>query len=136
MFVVLGFTIFRPLSCQTLKALYSPLRNPLRLSASRHVHTMQVPYSGPPTYETIARRFSSSQPDPQAFFSRKCQQEALERGEFTEIHDVDPGYSPDPTEYDVMLTGITYGKPGSTIAEELGIPYLSQTTEADANEVA
>jgi hypothetical protein len=122
--------MFRSASRQIAKALPRS-----RILTSRPVHTIPVPYSGPPSYDTIRRRFSLSHPDPQDFVIRQRQQEALERGEFTDIHDVDPEYSPDPTEYDVLLTDITHGKLESTIAEELGIPYLSKATEADAKEV-
>lgn len=60
---------------------------------------------------------------------------ALDRGEFTDIHDVDPEYSPDLTEYDVWLTDITNEELESKIAEELSIPYFSKATEADTKEV-
>ena len=94
---------------------------------------MQLPYTGSPSYETIARRFSSPQVDPQAYFTLKQQQKGKDRGEFVDIHDVDPEYSPGPNEYDVLFSDVTHAKLQSTIAEQLGIPYLSEV--ADAKEV-
>jgi hypothetical protein len=119
--------MFRLLSRQAFKAVPRP---GLRLSASRHVHSMQAPYSGPPSYDTIFRRFSSNV-DPQAYFTRKRQQEAKERGEFIDIHDI----GRDPSDYDVLITDIKHETLETTIAEELGIPYLSKATEAQAEEV-
>src|SRR5205823_2976133 len=95
--VALYFTMFRLPSRQTLKALRSPLRdplcnpprsplhNPLCYPLSRHVLT--VPFSGLPSYDTITRRFSSY-PNLPAFFAYKHQQEARDRGEIIDIHDV------------------------------------------------
>ena len=122
------------LSRQIFKALRSPLhyplRYPLRLSA-RDVHSMQTPYTGPPTYDTLAQRFSSS-PSPLAFFINKRQQEARDRGEFIDIHDVG---GVDPKDYDVLITDIDSKKLRSEIAEVIGIPYLAKASEADANKV-
>ena len=77
--------MFRFVSKQAIKA----VRRPRLLSngTMRHVHNMQAPYSGPPSYETITRRFST-EPDPLAYFREKRQQEALQRGEVTDIHDI------------------------------------------------
>jgi hypothetical protein len=122
--------MFRLPSRQTFKALWSPLRYPLRLS-TRHVHTVQIPYTGPPSYDTIARRFSSH-PNPLAFFIRKTKQEAIDRGEFIDIHDVG---GVDPKDYDVLITDIDSEKLRSKIAEFIGIQYLAKATEADANNV-
>jgi len=124
--------MFRLLSRQAVKAVPRP--GP-RLSAgtSRRIHSVQLPYTGSPSYETIARRFSSPQVDPQAYFTLKQQQKGKDRGEFVDIHDVDPEYSPGPNEYDVLFSDVTHAKLQSTIAEQLGIPYLSEA--ADAKEV-
>lgn len=124
--------MFRLLSRQAVKAVPRP---GLRLSTgtSHRTYSVQLPYSGPPSYETISRRFSSSQVDPQAYFNLKQQKEAKDRGEFVDIHDVDPEYSPGPNEYDVLLSDVTHAKLQSTIAEQLGIAYLSEA--ADAKEV-
>src|SRR5215469_12500931 len=91
------FIMFRLSSRQTFKALRSPLHSSLHLPSSRHVHAMSVPFSGPPTYDTIARRFSSH-PNPLAFFVHKRQQEARDRGEFIDIHDIS---GVDPEDFDV-----------------------------------
>lgn len=79
----------------------------------------------------IARRLSSSQVDPQAFFISKREQEAKDRGEFVDIHEGGIG----PADYDVLITDISHQTLETTIAEELGIPYLSKATESDAKEV-
>jgi hypothetical protein len=92
---------------------------------------VQVPFSGPPTYDTVARRFSSY-PNPLAFFVHKRQQEARDRGEFIDIHDVGGMNSND---YDVLITDIDNKKMRSEISEAVGIQYLVKATEADANKV-
>ncbi len=136
--------MFRLPNRQTFKALHSPLRGPLRsprhsplcsplhyplrLSSSR---AMQVPFSGPPTYDTVAQRFSSY-PNPLAFFARKRQEEARDRGEFVDIHDIG---GVDPKDFDVLITDIDDEKLRSEIAEVMGIQYLAKATEADANTV-
>ena len=114
--------MFRASSRQAVKAVCKP---GLRLSTSRYMHSMQAPFSGPPCYDTIARRLSSSQVDPEAFLRRKRQQEAKDRGEFFDFHDVDPEYNkPSPDEYDALLSDITHEKLRTSVAEVLGIPYL------------
>lgn len=69
--------------------------------------------------------------DPQAFFSRKRQQEANDHGEFIDIHDVG---SVDLADYSVLITDIKHNTLETMIAEELGIPYLLKATEAGAKE--
>ncbi|KAH0609470.1 uncharacterized protein H6S33_012956 [Morchella sextelata] len=132
---IVATNMFRLLSRQAFKAVPRPRPRPgLCLSngtTSRYVHSMQAPYDGLPSYDTIARRFSSSQVDPQVFFTRKRQQEAQERGEFIDIHDI----GIDPNDYDVLITDVKHETLETTVAEELGIPYLSKATEADAKEV-
>lgn len=91
---------------------------------------MQLPYTGPPSYDTIARRFSSDVVDPQAYLTRKRQQEAKNRGEFVDIHDI----GRDPNDY-VLITDIKHETLETTTAEELGIPYLSKATESQAKKV-
>jgi hypothetical protein len=126
--------MFRLPNRQTFKALHSPLRSPLRsplhyplrLSSSR---AMQVPFFGPPTYDTIARRFSSY-PNPLAFFARKRQEEARDRGEFVNIYDIG---GIDPKDFDVLITDIDNEKLRFEIAEVIGIQYLAKATKADAN---
>jgi hypothetical protein len=109
----------------------SPLCNPLQLSASRHFHnnTVQAPFCGPPSYDTINRRFSS-QPNPAHFYAAKRSQEARERGDFADIHDatgVGPG------DYDVLITDVTDKKLRTEFSELIGIEYLAKATEAEAN---
>ena len=118
--------MFRLLSRQTVKALHRP---GCCLSKLNQLHSLQTPYSGPPNYDTIAQRFSSSNVDPLSFFWLKRQQDAKDRGEFSDIHDVDPEYSPDPSEYDVLLSDVTHAKLQTSIAEELGIAYLSKASD-------
>ena len=38
-------------------------------------------------------------------------------------------YSPDPSEYDVLLSDVTHAKLQTSIAEELGIAYLSKASD-------
>ena len=90
---------------------------------------MQLPYTGSASYETIGRRFSSSRIDPQSYFALKQQQTAKDCGEFVDIHDIDPQDSSGPNEYDVLLSDVTHAKLQSTIAERLGIPYLSEAAD-------
>ncbi|KAI9767813.1 MAG: hypothetical protein M1840_005494 [Geoglossum simile] len=119
------------LSCQ--RALRSPFCAPygyLGLS-SRHTHNLQVPSSRPPSYDTITRRFSLH-PNPHSFFARKSQQQARDRGEFVDIHDIG---GPDPHGYDVLITDVDEKTLRSEIAEIVGVPYLGKSTESDANAV-
>ena len=135
---------------QALKALHSPLHNtlhypvrgplrdPLRSSLPnhfrnplliRHAHTKPVPFSGPPSYATINRRFSS-EPNPIDFFAKKKAKEAIERGQFIDIHDIG---GVDPKDYDVLITDISDNKLRTEIAELLGVPYLQEATKDEAN---
>jgi hypothetical protein len=114
------------------KCLRNPPRNPLRNPLhARYVHIEQAPYSGPPSYTTIARRFSC-QPNPLIYFTDKRAKEAKERNEFIDIHDIGPV---DPKDYDVLLTDITDNMLRIDIAEIVGIPYLDKATEGDANKL-
>lgn len=76
----------------------------------------------------IARRLSS-QTNPEAYFARKHQQEAKERGEYVDIHDIGGPY---PEDYNVLISDIKHQRLETTIARELGIPYLSRVREAEA----
>ena len=136
---------------QALKALRSPLHNtlhypvrgPLRDSLRGsflnhfrnpllicHAHTKPVPFSGPPSYATINRRFSS-EPNPIDFFAEKKAKEAIERGEFTDIHDIGG------VDHDVIITDMSdYTSDNmlrTEIAELLGAPYLQKATKDEAN---
>ena len=52
---------------------------------------------------TINRRFSS-EPNPIDFFAEKKAKEAIERGEFTDIHDIG---GVDPEDHDVIITDMS-----------------------------
>ncbi|RPB15020.1 hypothetical protein P167DRAFT_571885 [Morchella conica CCBAS932] len=115
--------MFRFLSRQAFKVVPRP--------ASRQIHSMRLPYTGPLSYDTIARRLSLDVVDPQGYLTRKRQQEAKNRGEFVDIHDI----GRDPNDYDFLITDIKHETLETTIAEELGIPYLPKATESQAKEV-
>jgi hypothetical protein len=127
-------------SQQALRAVCNPLRNPLRNRLSnrlchrpqtRHVHNGQAPFSGPPSYATITRRFSST-PNPLGFVTEKRANEAKDRGEFVDIHDA-RGIM--PKDYDVLLTDVTANILRDEVAEIAGIPYLKRATKDEANKM-
>ena len=120
--------MLRSLSQRALKA--AP-RTGLRLSTSRLVHSMMVPFTGPPSYDTVAQRFSLSQPDPQAYFNRKRAQEATPYS-LSYDRQGNPKY---PKDKNLSIGDIEHGTLETTIAEEIGIPYLSKATEADGNDI-
>jgi hypothetical protein len=126
------------LNRQVLKALRSPfgspLPNPLRGPLqTRHLHnTPAPPFSGPPSYATIARRFSALSPSPITFFAQKAAKEAIERGEFVDIHDIG---GVDPKDYDVLITDIDNNTLQSEISKLAGIPYLKEATKDEADKV-
>jgi hypothetical protein len=125
-------------SRQALKALRNPFRsplpNPLRGPLqTRHLYTAPAPFSGPPSYATLARRFSALSPSPIGFFGQKRAQEAIERGEFVDIHDVG---GTDPKDYDVLITDMTNETLQSEISELVGIPYLKEAMKDEADHVA
>lgn len=122
--------MLRFLSKQAVKAVPRPFR--LSTGTSRRIHNLQLPYSGPPSYETISRRFSSSNVDPQAYFINKRQQAAKERGEYTDIHDIG---GVDPRDYDVLISDVDKEKLRGEIAEIVGIKYLAEATVEEANKV-
>jgi hypothetical protein len=132
-------------SQQALKALCSSLRNPLRnpprspfrdpLRNPPHacyVHTERAPFLGPPSYRTITQRFSSSNPNPISFFARKDAKEAIERGEFVDIHDIG---GVDPKDYDVLITDVDNDTLHSEISNLVGIQYLKEATKDEADMV-
>jgi len=125
-------------SRQALKALRNPFRstlpNPLRVPLqTRHLHNSPAPFSGPPSYATLARRFSASSPSPISYFAQKAAKEAIERGEFVDIHDIG---GVEPKDYDVLLTDIDNDKLHSEISKLVGIPYLKEATKDEADKVA
>lgn len=88
-----GFTMSRHLGQQAFKALPRSVRVPV----SRHIHSLQVPYSGHLSYNTIHRRLSPGV-NLRTYFTEKRQQEARERREFIDIHDIG---GVDPEDFDV-----------------------------------
>ena len=122
-----SFAMLRLSGQQAIKALSGPLGNPLHIV--RHVHDEQAPFSGPPTYATIARRFTSP-PNPLFFFPEKRAKEAKERGEWVDIHDIGPV---GPEEFDVWITDMDEEKLRSEVAELIGIPYLEKASQNEAN---
>src|SRR3954447_7411245 len=112
------------------QSLPNPLRRPLQ---TRHLYTAPAPFSGPPTYATLARRFSDSSPSPISFFSQKRANEAVERGEFVDLHDI---RGVNPKDYDVLITDMNNETLESEISELVGIPYLMEATKDEADKVA
>ncbi|CCX31302.1 Protein of unknown function [Pyronema omphalodes CBS 100304] len=55
---------------------------------------------------------------------------------FIDIHDVKPELITPPDDYDVLISDVTHKTLGTTIAEELGAPYLGKATTTDAEERA
>lgn len=53
---------------------------------------------------------------------------------FIDIHDVKPELITPPDDYDVLISDVTHKTLGTTIAEELGAPYLGKATTTDAEE--
>jgi len=113
----LHYPVRDPLRDPLRSSIFSHFRNPLLI---RHAHTKPVPFSGPPSYATINRRFSS-EPNPIHFFADKKANEAIERGQFIDIHAIVPM---DPEDYDVLMTDMSDNKLRTEIAELLGVPYL------------
>ena len=138
------FTMLRLPSQQVLKAPIRGLfRNPLRnfpralpsnppYGSLQVRHSHDVPFSGPPSYATLARRFSSS-PSPISFFATKDANEAIERGEFVDIHDIG---GIDPKDYDVLLTDIDHNTLDTEISRLAGIKYLTEATKEDTDIMA
>lgn len=130
---------------QVLKALCSPPCNPphnlhcsslrdprnlLRNPHTRYVHNEHAPFSGHPSYATIARRFSS-QPNPLDYFPSKKAKEAKERGKLIDIHDVG---GVDPKDYDVLISDVDDDILRTDLSELMGIPYLKEATKDEAND--
>ena len=125
------------LSRRAPKALRNPFR-PLPTSLcgpleTRHLHIGPVPFSGPPSYATLARRFSPLSPSPIRFFAQKEAEEAIERGEFVDIHDIG---GVDPKDYDVLITDMDNDTLHSEISKLVDIPYLKEATKDEADKVA
>lgn len=69
------------------------------------------------------------------YFAKKCQQDSIDSEGFIDIHDGKPSHLTPPADYDVLISDITHKTLDTTIAEELGIPYLEGATKADAEEM-
>ena len=130
------FNMLRLPSQEALKALRRPLRNPLptplrSFVQTRHVYTAPAPFSGPPSYATLARCFSS-EANPLTFFAKKKSKEAAERGKFIDIHDVG---DVDSKDFVALITDVNDNILRSDVAELAGIPYLKEATKDEANKV-
>jgi len=132
------FAMLKLLSRQLPKALRNPFRSllPAPLCGplqSRHLHIEPVPFSGPPSYASLARRSSPWSPNPIHFFAQKKAKEAIERGEFVDVHDI---AGVDPKDYDVLITDMDNDTLHSDISKLLNIPYLKEATKDETAEVA
>src|SRR5580700_8696120 len=117
---------------QALKRLRHPLRNPLSNSLRTcRVHNLKAPSLRPESYDAINRHFSSF-PDPLEIFIEKKEKEAMERGEFIDVHD---SSGLDPNQFDVLITDVDESVLRSDISELVGIPYLKEATKDDANQI-
>jgi hypothetical protein len=100
---------------QALRAFCKPLPSPLRCShQARHIHRLQAPFSGLPSYATLFQRFSSSNPSPKEYFSQKKAEE----------------------HYDALImdtTDINDHILHNEISELVGIPYLKEATKEEAD---
>jgi len=96
----------------------------------RRIHIESIPFSGPPSYETLARRFSSSYPNPLVYFRKEKEKKAIEDGEFVDIHDVG---GVDPKDYDVLITDMNENTLRNDVAKLAGIPFLQKATKDEAN---
>jgi hypothetical protein len=124
-------------SQQALKALRNPLRsqlpNPLRGPLqTRHLHNELAPFSGPPSYATLAQRFSALSPNPISYFEEKVAKEAIERGEFVDVHDIS---GMNPEDYDISITEVDNNTLHSEISKLVDIPYLKEATKSEADKV-
>jgi hypothetical protein len=96
-------------------------------SQTRHAH---VPFSGPPSYATVNRRFNSH-PNPVTYFSHKKAKDDIANGKFVDIHDIGAVGS---AEFDILLTDITEKTLRTAVAELTGISYLQDaSSENEAN---
>src|SRR5271156_2984023 len=113
------------LSRQALKALRNPFRSPLpNPLQTRHLYNAPaLSFSGPPSYATIARRFSALSPNPIRFFSQKATEEVIECGQFVDIHDIG---GEDPKDYDVLLSDMNGRTLHSEVSKIVAIPYLEE----------
>jgi len=97
----------------------------------RYIHAVEVPFSGPSSYDTFSPSLSLY-PNTLAYYTQKKWQQAKDRGEFVDIHDFTGMKTED---FDVLITDLNHQKLESDLSEILGVPYLSKVTEADAKKV-
>lgn len=110
-----------------------PVPSPLRYSLqARRTYSHQSPFSGPPSYATLFERFSPSNPSPLRYFSRIKAEENISRGTFVDIHDIG---AVDPKDYDVLITDIDNKALENEISDRVGIQYLKEATNDEANKV-
>jgi hypothetical protein len=118
-------------SRQALKAFRnpfsSPLSNPLRHPLQTyHLHNAQAPFTGPPSYETLAQRLSALNPNPVSYYAEMAAKEAIERGQFVDIHDA---VDDQPEDYDILLTDLDQVTLHTDVSKVIGIPYLKEATK-------
>jgi hypothetical protein len=127
------------ISRQTFKALCNPLLRPLhrfpgktpRLFSSHHKRSMEVPFSGPPSYDTLARRFSSY-PTPVNLYALQSWQKVKGPSEYVDIHELRDISDLDPKAFDVLITDVNEEILQTEISKVFGIDYLAKATEDDA----
>ena len=68
-------------------------------------------------------------PNPISFFRQKEAKEAIERGQFVDIHDIDP------KDYDILLSDIDNSTLHSGISKRVGIPYLQEASKDETDKV-
>lgn len=69
-----------------------------------HRRYFQAPFAGPPSYATLAQRFSTN-PTPVIYHQAIKDGEAIKRKDYVDIHDVG---GLNPKDYDVLLTDVDY----------------------------
>jgi len=99
-------------------------------SAPRQIITMQPLRTSLPTGSMITRWYSAWVGSKKYFFN-KHRQEVIKRARIVDIYSLPP----DPAAYDVLVSDIKHKTLETTIAKELGIPYLSKATKHQATEV-
>ncbi|CUS15086.1 unnamed protein product [Tuber aestivum] len=101
-----------------------------KLTASHHIDSVGVPYSGILRCHAIIRCFSSAQVDRRDDFRGRHQQDSKGGGRTGA-----GSTGRDSMDYDVLITDVNHETLKTAIAKQLGVPYLSEATEADAREV-
>jgi len=123
--------MLRVLSRQAVKVVPRPrlgLRPPN--GTPHRMHSLHPPHSGPPSYDTIARRLSSDI-IPEAYFNRK-RQEAYAHSEYGYLNFKYDIRVPDPKDFDVLISDVDDEKLRHEITEIVGIPYHSVAKKKEA----